>query len=124
MVSGTIAVSVVAAAFTAAVVLPATEAAAYCDGVDCVPNVARNIVPGGPCEPHHLYDFGLDSNSKTFVCTDAGVWVPTGPLVGLRDIALPCDAPEDSAQQPDGAPLRCTQVNATLRWTYRVDTPG
>ncbi len=124
MVSTTIAASAVACVFAAALVLPATEAAAYCDGVDCVPNVARNVIPGGACDPHHSYDFGLDSDSKTFVCTTAGVWAPAGPLVGLRNVALPCDAIEDSAQQPDGAPLRCAQVNGTLRWTYRVDTPG
>ncbi len=124
MVSRTIGASALACVFTAALLLPAPEAAAFCDSVDCVPNVARNVVPGGPCDPQHLYDFGLDSNSKTFICTTAGMWVPTGPLVGLREIALPCDAMDDSAQQPDGAPLRCAQVNAALRWTYRVDTPG
>lgn len=124
MVSKTIAALFLAGSFTAALMLPLGKAAAYCDAVDCVPNVARNVVPGTPCDPQHLYDFGLDSNSNTYVCTTAGVWIPTGPLVGLREVAIPCDVLNESAQLPDGAPLKCAQVNGGLRWAYRDDTPG
>jgi hypothetical protein len=119
----------------AALIFPVGKASAFCDAADCVPNVTRNVIQGAPCEPHHFYAFGLDSNSKTLVCTTAGVWVPAGPLVGLRSVALPCDALNQSAQQSDGfpttantqlpgAPLRCAQVNRTLRWVYRDDVPG
>lgn len=124
MVSKAVAASVLAGVFTAALTLPAVRAAAYCDAADCVPNVARNVMPGGPCEPQHFNDYGLDAGSRPFVCTLAGVWVPTGPLVGLREVALPCAARNDAAQQPDGAALVCAQVNGGLRWVFRGDTPG
>jgi hypothetical protein len=118
------AASVLAGAVTAALMLPAGEAVAYCDAADCVPNVARDVVAGAPCVPQHFYDFGLDANSKAVVCVNAGVWAPAEPLVGVREVAVPCAARNDSAQQPDGAALKCAQVNATLRWVYRDDTPG
>ncbi|WP_343601626.1 hypothetical protein [Mycobacterium sp.] len=121
---GTFAASVLTCGLLAAPLLPVGTASAFCDAADCVPNVARNVVAGAPCDPQHFYDFGLDSSSRTFVCTTAGVWTPAGPLVGLRAVALPCDAMNESAQQPDGTPLRCAQVNATLRWVFRDDTPG
>ena len=124
MVCRAVAAPVLAGIFTAGLIVPASKAAAYCDAVDCIPNVQRDVVPGGLCDPHHLYDYGLDADSKPFVCTTAGIWVPTGPLVGLREVALPCDARNDSAQQPDGAALKCAQVNGGLRWVYRDDTPG
>lgn len=108
----------------AALIFPVGNASAFCDAADCVPNVARNVVGGAPCDPQHFYVFGLDSNSKTLVCTTAGVWAPTGPLVGLREIALPCDAPNDSAQEGNGTPLTCAAVNGSLRWIHRLDTPG
>jgi hypothetical protein len=118
------AASVLTGAVTAALMLPAGEAVAYCDAADCVPNVARDVVAGAPCVPQHFYDFGLDANAKAAVCVNAGVWAPAEPLVGVREVAVPCAARNDSAQQPDGAALKCAQVNATLRWVYRDDTPG
>jgi hypothetical protein len=118
------AASVLTGAVTAALMLPSGEAAAYCDAAECVPNVARDAVAGAPCAPQHFYDFGLDANSKAVVCVNAGVWAPAEPLVGVREVAVPCAALNASAQQPDGAALRCAQVNAGLRWVYRDDTPG
>jgi hypothetical protein len=108
-----------------AVLLPvAGKASAYCDAVDCVPNVARNVVEGAPCVPQPEYDFGVDSNSRTFVCAATGTWLTAGTLVGLREVALPCYAVNDSAQDPNGIPLICSRLNpVTLRWTHRVDTP-
>lgn len=120
----TIAAAVLACGLIAVPFLPAGTASAFCDAADCVPNVARNVVPGAPCDPQHFYVYGLDSTSKSFVCATAGVWVPAGPLVGIRAVALPCDVVGQSAQQPDGSPLMCAQVNRTLRWVFRVDTPG
>jgi hypothetical protein len=116
--------AVLTSGLVASLVSPAGKASAFCDAADCVPNVARDVVPGAPCEPHHLYDFGLDSNSRTYVCSVAGVWTPAGPLVGVRQVALPCDALNQSAQQADGLPLICLQVNRTLRWVHRDDTPA
>ncbi|MGH3958041.1 hypothetical protein [Mycobacterium sp.] len=119
-----LAASVLTCGLIAVPIIPVGTASAFCDAADCVPNVARNVVPGAPCDPQHFYVFGLDSGSKTLVCTTAGVWAPAGPLVGLREVALPCDSLNDSAQEGDGAPLKCAQVNRTLRWVHRDDTPG
>ncbi len=124
MVSEAGAASVLAALITAVFIVPAPEASAFCDTADCVPNVARNVVPGGPCDPQHLFDFGLDSNSHPFVCSTAGLWAAAGPLVGVTEIALPCQVLNGSAQQPDGSGLKCAQVNDSLRWVYRDDMPG
>jgi hypothetical protein len=108
----------------AALITPAGTASAFCDAADCVPNVTRNVVEGAPCVPQPVYDFGLDSNSRTFVCATTGAWLPAGSLVGLRAVALPCDAVNESAQDANGIPLFCAQINGGLRWAHRVDTPG
>jgi hypothetical protein len=120
----TISASVLTCGVIAALIFPVGKASAFCDSADCVPNVARNVVPGAPCDPQPFFVFGLDSDSKTFVCSTARVWAPAGPLVGLREIALSCDAPNDSAQEGNGTPLKCAQVNRALRWIHRDDTPG
>jgi hypothetical protein len=89
-----------------------------------VANVARNVVGGAPCVPQSEFDFGLDSNSRTFVCARTGTWLPAGPLVGLREVALPCDAKDQSAQDSNGIALFCASINGSLRWANRVETPG
>src|SRR5579884_1948960 len=121
---GLMALAAITGLLVAAPMFPAGKASAFCDAADCVPNVARDVVPGLPCESRHFYVFGLDSNSRTYVCNLASVWTPTGPLVGIREVALACDAMDQSAQEPDGTPLKCAQVNRTLRWVHRDDTPG
>ena len=108
----------------AALITPAGIASAFCDAADCVPNVTRNVVEGTPCVPQPLYDFGQDSNSRTFVCGTTGTWRPAGSLVGLREVALPCGAINESAQDSNGIPLICGQMNANVRWVNRADTPG
>jgi hypothetical protein len=108
----------------AALIPLAGKASAFCDAADCVPNVTRNVIEGAPCAPQLTDDFGLDSNSRTFVCATTGVWLPAGPLVGLREVALPCDALNESAQEPNGAALICADINAGLRWANRPETPG
>lgn len=119
-----IAVPVLAGGLIAALITPAGTASAFCDAADCVPNVTRNVVEGTPCVPQPVYDFGLDSNSKTFVCATTGAWLPAGSLVGLREVALPCNAINESAQDPNGIPLFCAQMGGGLRWANRADTPG
>jgi hypothetical protein len=117
--------AVVCGAITAAIFL-AGEASAVCDAADCVPNVARNVVEGAPCAPRPSFVFGLDSNGGTLICASQGMWVRVGPLVGEREVTLPCDRPGDSAQQPlagndlqlmrtPGVPLRCVEMNNALR---------
>jgi hypothetical protein len=121
-----VAASVLICGLITALIFPVGKASAFCDSADCVPNVARNIAINLPCTPQPQYNFGLDSSGRTYVCDAAGFWVPVGPLVGLRSVALPCDVLNQSAQQsdvtanpntqPPGTPLRCAQVNLTLRW--------
>jgi hypothetical protein len=89
-----------------------------------VPNVARDVVQGAPCVAQGLYDFGLDSDGRTFVCSTANAWAPAGPLVGVRDIPIPCSVPDSSAQQYNGVPLQCVQINSRWQWAHRADTPG
>jgi hypothetical protein len=117
--------AVVCGSITAATFL-AGESSAACDAADCVPNVARNVVEGAPCAPRPSFVFGFDSDLRTLTCAARGVWVPVGPLVGEREVALPCDRPGDTAQQPlagndlqprtPGVPLKCAEMNGALRW--------
>ena len=112
---------------TAAIPL-AGQASAACDALDCVPNVARNVIEGAPCTPGPSYVFGVDSDLNTLICAAQGVWVRVGPLVGERAVAMPCDRPGDTAQQPlagndlqprtPGRPLRCAKINNALRWVH------
>jgi hypothetical protein len=108
----------------AALITPAGTASAFCDAADCVPNVSLNVVEGASCAPQPVNDFGLDSTSRAFVCATTGTWLPAGSLVGLRENAQPCDAINDSAQDPSGIPLICALINARYQWANRTDTPG
>ena len=123
----TIAVSVVACGLITAAMPLAGEASAACDALDCVPNVARNVVAGAPCAPRPSFVFGVDANRNTLICVSQGMWLRVGPLVGEREVALPCDQAGATAQQPlagndlqllrtPGIPLRCADVNGALRW--------
>jgi hypothetical protein len=121
-----IAASAVACGLITAAISLAGQTSAACDAVDCVPNVARNVVEGAPCAPRPSFVFGVDSNLGTLICASQGMWVRVGPLVGERENALPCDRPGDTAQQPlagndlqprtPGLPLKCADVNGALRW--------
>jgi hypothetical protein len=122
-----VASSVACGLVTAAIAL-AGESAAECDAAECVPNVARNVVEGAPCPPRRSFVFGLDSAGGTLICAAQGTWVRVGPLVGERELALPCDKLGDTAQQPlagndlqprtPGIPLQCAEINSTLRWAH------
>jgi hypothetical protein len=117
------------AAALLATLIPITgTASAYpaCDSADCVPNVARDrIFQDGTCQPRPTYVFGIDGQGRTFVCATSGVWSQTGPLVGVRWVSMPCYARQnDSAQEPTGVPLICSDTNNMLRWVHRTDTPG
>jgi hypothetical protein len=112
--------------FAAAIPL-AGEASAACDSIDCVPNVARNVVAGAPCAPSPSYVFGIDADRNTLICASQGMWIRVGPLVGTREVSQPCDQAGATAQQPlagndlqllrtPGVPLRCANVNGALRW--------
>jgi hypothetical protein len=56
------------------------------------------------------------------------MWVRVGPLIGTRDVAMPCERPGDSAQQPittndlqartPGVPLKCAEINNATRWIH------
>lgn len=119
-----IAAPVLAGGVIAALITPSGTASAFCDAADCLPDVTRNVVQGTPCVPQPIYDFGLEANSTTVVCATTGAWLSAGPLVGLREVAQPCDAKNESAQDPNGTPMICTQINAGLQWANRADTPA
>jgi hypothetical protein len=123
----TFATSALVCGLVAAAIPLAGRASAYCDSVDCVPNVARGVAAGAPCTPAPGYDFGIDAANNTLICASYGTWVPVGPLIGEREVSQPCDRVGDTAQQPlagndlqlmrtRGVPLRCAAVNNALRW--------
>ncbi len=101
----------VASGFIAAPLMSTGSASAWpssCDGVDCVPGVARNAVHGHQCNYATRYDFGVDSASGgTLICTATGKWVSTQPLVGVRPLSAPCYGSDGTAQTPDGLPMSC-----------------
>lgn len=79
-----------------------------CDGVDCVPYVARNIAPADRCQFKSRYPFGLDATGNTFVCVAANQWVAVAPLQGVRTLRAPCDEKvPGTAQSAAGQLLNC-----------------
>jgi hypothetical protein len=121
-------VAVIVCGLTTAAMTLAGEVSADCDAADCVPNVARNVVEGTPCEPRPSFVFGFASDLSTLICAAGGVWVRVGPLVGEREVAQPCERLGDTAQEPVagndlqprtfGVPLKCGKVNGALRWVH------
>lgn len=79
----------------------------WCDGQDCVPYVARNVVQGDPCVKRAHYVFGFDSSGSTLICTGDGEWVQSVPLIGVRTLRAPCYGSEGAAQTADGVPMSC-----------------
>jgi hypothetical protein len=123
-----IAAPIIACGLITATMPLAGEASADCDAAECVPNVARGVVEGAPCAPSPSFVFGFDSDLRTLICAADGMWVRVGPLVGEREVALPCERPGDTAQEPlagndlqprtTGIPLKCGYVNGGLRWVH------
>jgi hypothetical protein len=124
-----IAASVIACGLIMATIPVAGEVSADCDAAGCVPNVTRNVVEGAPCTPRPSFVFGLDSDLGTLICAPNGMWVRVGPLVGEREIAVPCDRVGDTAQEPlagndlqprtPGVPLKCAALNnRTWKWVH------
>src|SRR5436190_20455781 len=106
----------------------AGKASAFCDSADCVPNVASNVVEGAPCAPGPSFVFGLDPGGGTLICAASGMWVRVGRLIGTRELALQCDAPGESAQEPlagndfqprtPGVPLKCAEIDGAPQWVH------
>lgn len=118
-----IAAPLLATALLAAAVPLAGDAAAHCHSADCVPNVARDIVPYSPCRPGKYFNYGLDATGATYVCNRTGVWTPAGPLVGVYNVAMPCDEVGTSAQGSDGVAFMCADMGGgDIRWVHRIDT--
>lgn len=123
-----IAAPVIASGLIATAIPFAGNALAVCDAADCVPNVARDVVEGAPCSPRPSYVFGLDSDHRTLICAANAVWVPTGPLIGERQVSQPCDRLGATAQQPIagndlqpptfGIPIWCAQYGTSMRWVH------
>ena len=120
--------SVVSLAVTAcglmAVAIPmAGSASAVCYSAECVPNVARNVAANAPCVPGKYFNYGLDANGGTLVCNGVGAWTAAGPLIGIYNVALPCQTRGTSAQGSDGVAFACTDTGGgVLRWSHRTDT--
>jgi hypothetical protein len=114
----------------ATILLAAPSSATSCHSASCVPNVAQNVVVGTPCTPRASFVFGLDAQNATVICSASGVWVPTGPLVGEAQVALPCSTPGTTAQQrlagndlqikTPGVPLQCVGPAGIAKWTHFV----
>jgi hypothetical protein len=114
---------ILAAGLTAAGLSLAGNASAVCYSADCVPNVARNVVPNTPCVPGKYFNYGLDAAHDTFVCNKVGVWTAAGPLIGIYNVALPCKTLGTSAQGSDGVAFVCADMGGgRLRWAHRTDT--
>ena len=95
----------------------------WCYSADCVPNVARNVSAGGPCEPQprRTFAYGLQPDGGTVVCSAAGVWVAAGPLIGVYNVTMPCPALNLSAQGSDGVALQCLDLGVNrLKWAHRA----
>jgi hypothetical protein len=113
---------------SATIPLAAPSSATSCHAASCVPNVARNVVGGTPCTPSPSFVFGLDAQNGTLICAASGVWMPTGPLVGEAQVALPCSTPGTTAQERvagdeweinvPGVPLQCAGPAGISRWAH------
>jgi hypothetical protein len=111
-----------------AIPLAAPSSASSCHSASCVPNVAQNVVSGTPCTPSPSYVFGMDANNGTLICSASGTWVPTGPLVGEAQVALPCATPGTTAQErmagnewqvkTPGVPLQCVGPADIAKWAH------
>lgn len=115
-----VAVLAAACGCVAAPVAAATHAAAQppvCDAAQCVPYVAPNVSNGARCELRTRYPFGLDSSGGTLICAASGHWIPSRPLVGVRNLGQPCNGSTGAAQSPDGLPLACFGAGWTDNWT-------
>lgn len=78
-----------------------------CDGPGCVPYVNHEAQLGGECNQSTRYNFGLDASGNTLACSSKSQWVSYAPLVGVRLMRSPCTETSNSAQTPDGVPLKC-----------------
>lgn len=113
---------------SAAIPLAAPSSATSCHSASCVPNVAQNVVAGTPCTPSPSFVFGMDAQNGTLICAASGVWMPTGPLVGEAQVALPCSTPGTTAQERmagneweikvPGVPLLCSGPAGVSRWAH------
>ncbi len=113
----------IAALSPTSVLLPGNASAVPCYSAECVPNVARNVIEGGPCapQPRRAFAYGLEPDGRTVVCSAAGVWVAAGPLVGVYNVATPCPALNLSAQGSDGVALQCLDMGFhDLQWAHRA----
>ena len=119
-----VAAPILACGLVASAIPLAGTASAVCYSAECVPNVARNVVPGAPCAPGKFFNYGLDAGGGTLVCNKIGVWTAAGPLIGIYNVALPCPIVGTSAQGSDGVAFACSAIGGgtSLRWTHRTDT--
>ena len=117
-----VAVLATGAVMPASILFAGNASAGWCYSADCVPNVVRNVTEGAPCspQPRRAFAFGLEPNGETVVCDPAGVWVASGPLIGVYNVTLPCPSLNLSAQGSDGIALQCADLGGgQLQWAHR-----
>ena len=119
-------ITAVLAAGVLASPVPVAAATTTCNSVDCLANVAQNVVAGAPCTPSVSYVFGLDADKNTLICSAQARWVPAGPLVGEAVVAMNCAVPGSTAQMRTngnswqaavpGIPLLCAGPHGASQW--------
>jgi hypothetical protein len=87
--------------------------------VDPVPGLIHDAVAGQPCSNTKVFIFGEEARGGFLACASTmhgGVWRPSAPLVGVRQIGSTCAEPvvmqNVAAQSPDGQPLVCDGARA------------
>lgn len=78
-----------------------------CDGAGCAPYVNYEAQLGAECNQSTRYNFGIDGSGNTLACSSRRQWVSYAPLIGVRLLRSPCTETSNSAQSPDGVPLKC-----------------
>ncbi len=127
-----IAIAATVTGLLTAAITSAPAASASCDSASCLPNVARNVAAGTPCTPSMNFVFGLDAAGNTVICSAAGSWRPTGPLIGEAAPGLRCATLGSTAQtrlsgntlqvQVPGIPLQCVGQPGSATWVH-FDVP-
>jgi hypothetical protein len=72
------AIAITACGLATSAISLAGTASAVRYSAECVPNVARNVMPGAPCVPGKFFNYGLDAAGDTLVCNKVGVWTAAG----------------------------------------------
>lgn len=129
-----LAAPITAAAITAAAPAsahPTSPCHAYIAQCDVVPGM-HDGVAGQPCDSWTRYPYGFDPKGKSIACVSfdggsSGVWTPSVPVAGVKEVDTPCCSQTASycptgfgslAQAPDGSPLQCNTSGLATTGTW------